>query len=183
MMIQRPQTPTWEKPNPTVPDLFQSSLSPKRWLDQDSGAVGLGIVVAIHKSNGNTAPVAITSSRPAGSCREDAGWQCNKSSLWKNEGLFSVSPPRSLEKEVLVPAYTEVDFLSHRSLCRKQMHGKDVYMYQEKAFCSTDCRSQQIISDELQEKCRRSKISKSADISCSPCSAGGLIFFTGTVAG
>ncbi|XP_020586375.1 uncharacterized protein LOC110028739 [Phalaenopsis equestris] len=44
------------------------------------------------------------------------------------------------------------DFLSCCYLCRKRLHGKDIYMYRgEKAFCSMDCRYQQIVSEEYME--------------------------------
>ncbi|KAH9305945.1 hypothetical protein KI387_010349, partial [Taxus chinensis] len=48
------------------------------------------------------------------------------------------------------PYLPDADFLSACYLCRRQLrHGKDIYMYRgDKAFCSVECRYQQIVSDE-----------------------------------
>ncbi|MBA0847865.1 hypothetical protein Goshw_024744 [Gossypium schwendimanii] len=57
--------------------------------------------------------------------------------------------------------YPTSDFLSSCHLCKKKLHGKDIYMYRgEKAFCSAECRSSQIMMDERKEQCK-SKASKS----------------------
>ncbi|EEF46243.1 FCS-Like Zinc finger 13 [Ricinus communis] len=65
-------------------------------------------------------------------------------------------------------AYPTSDFLSSCHLCKKKLHGKDIYMYRgEKAFCSAECRSRQIMIDERKEQCR-SEVQRSADVSSSP---------------
>ncbi|XP_039051137.1 FCS-Like Zinc finger 13-like isoform X3 [Hibiscus syriacus] len=72
-------------------------------------------------------------------------------------------------------------FLSCCHLCRKQLHGKDIYMYRgEKAFCSSDCRSTQIMMDEMKERCR-SEVSRSAKVSTSY-NSGEIFFSTGILA-
>eukprot|EP00252_Welwitschia_mirabilis_P017233 TRINITY_DN3820_c0_g2_i1.p1 TRINITY_DN3820_c0_g2~~TRINITY_DN3820_c0_g2_i1.p1 ORF type:complete len:346 (+),score=56.86 TRINITY_DN3820_c0_g2_i1:1332-2369(+) len=50
--------------------------------------------------------------------------------------------------------YPTADFLSACYLCKRHLHpGKDIYMYGgDKAFCSVECRSQQILMDEHNEK-------------------------------
>ncbi|MFS7991757.1 putative Zf-FLZ domain-containing protein [Helianthus anomalus] len=52
--------------------------------------------------------------------------------------------------------FDEVDFLSCCNLCKKKLHGLDIFMYRglrgEKAFCSEECRYQQISIDEHKEK-------------------------------
>jgi len=60
------------------------------------------------------------------------------------------SPPRSY---VNVPVFPPADFLSACYLCKQQLsHGKDIYMYRgDKAFCSVECRYQQILMDEQME--------------------------------
>ncbi|XP_077236444.1 FCS-Like Zinc finger 13-like [Tasmannia lanceolata] len=84
---------------------------------------------------------------------------------WRNGGLFCDSPPRYTEE---IAAFPMADFLSSCYLCRKKLHGKDIYMYRgEKAFCSTECRYRQIVSDERKEKCGY-EASKSSEISVSP---------------
>ncbi|KAI9191209.1 hypothetical protein LWI28_005148 [Acer negundo] len=78
-------------------------------------------------------------------------------------------------------AYPTSDFLSSCHLCSKKLHGKDIYMYRgEKAFCSTECRSRQIMMDERKEQCR-SDVSRSADVSSSPYTRD-QIFSTGILA-
>lgn len=78
--------------------------------------------------------------------------------------------------------YPTSDFLSSCHLCRKKLHGKDIYMYRgEKAFCSSECRSTQIMMDERKEQCR-SEASRSAKVSTSPYNNTGQIFSTGIVA-
>ncbi|KAK0570709.1 hypothetical protein LWI29_005322 [Acer saccharum] len=49
--------------------------------------------------------------------------------------------------------YPSDDFLSFCHSCNKKLEGKDIYIYRgEKAFCSLDCRSEQILIDEKLEK-------------------------------
>ncbi|XP_010932772.1 FCS-Like Zinc finger 8 [Elaeis guineensis] len=51
--------------------------------------------------------------------------------------------------------YTSDDFLSFCYACRKNLgQGKDIFMYRgEKAFCSRECRYQEMLFDEEMEKC------------------------------
>jgi len=60
------------------------------------------------------------------------------------------SPPRSNSN---VPVFHVEHFLSACYLCKQQLnHGKDIYMYRgDKAFCSVECRYQQILMDERME--------------------------------
>ncbi|KAK4266068.1 hypothetical protein QN277_027041 [Acacia crassicarpa] len=79
------------------------------------------------------------------------------------------------------PFYPTSDFLSSCHLCRKKLHGKDIYMYRgEKAFCSPECRSSQIMMDERKEQCR-SEASRSVEVSSSPYNRD-QIFSTGILA-
>ncbi|KAI4344636.1 hypothetical protein L6164_011839 [Bauhinia variegata] len=97
----------------------------------------------------------------------------------KNSG-FGVQRriPATLVEE---PSFPTSDFLSSCHLCRKKLHGKDIYMYRgEKAFCSPECRSSQIMMDERKEQCR-SEAPKSVELSSSPY-ARDQIFSTGILA-
>ncbi|KAI3875303.1 hypothetical protein MKX03_000730 [Papaver bracteatum] len=91
-------------------------------------------------------------------------------------GVFYESPsPIFYNTSAVTRDYPPSDFLSSCYLCRKKLHGKDIYMYRgEKAFCSTECRYQQIAADERKDKKRprrRNSVSRlSFDISSS---AGG----------
>jgi hypothetical protein len=57
------------------------------------------------------------------------------------------SPSRSYSN---VPVFPVAHFLSACYLCKRQLsRGKDIYMYRgDKAFCSVECRSQQILMDD-----------------------------------
>ncbi|XP_076887302.1 FCS-Like Zinc finger 14-like [Bidens hawaiensis] len=52
-----------------------------------------------------------------------------------------------------VVVFDDVEFLSFCCLCKKKLHGLDIFMYRgEKAFCSEECRAKQISIDEHKEK-------------------------------
>ncbi|KAK9078936.1 hypothetical protein SSX86_002995 [Deinandra increscens subsp. villosa] len=59
--------------------------------------------------------------------------------------------------------FEDMDFLSSCNLCRKKLHGLDIFMYRgEKAFCSEECRFKQITVDERKEK-YASRVQKQPD--------------------
>uniref|UniRef100_A0A2N9I5E3 FLZ-type domain-containing protein n=1 Tax=Fagus sylvatica TaxID=28930 RepID=A0A2N9I5E3_FAGSY len=94
-----------------------------------------------------------------------------------NNKLSTVKDSRPRYEEDF-SAYPTTYFLSCCQLCNKNLHGKDIYMYRgEKAFCSAECRSRQIMVDERKEQCR-SEAPRSADVSSSPYTRG-QIFLTG----
>ncbi|CAL9167669.1 FCS-Like Zinc finger 13-like [Musa acuminata AAA Group] len=63
--------------------------------------------------------------------------------------LFEPPPPPELAE----PPFVVAEFLRCCFLCKKKLDGMDVYMYRgEKAFCSEECRYQQMLLDELGEK-------------------------------
>jgi hypothetical protein len=75
------------------------------------------------------------------------------------------------------------DFLSACNLCNKKLHGKDIYMYRgEKAFCSTECRSRQILIDERKERCRSKASADVVSSSSSSPYSRDQIFSTGILA-
>lgn len=81
-----------------------------------------------------------------------------------NVGVFKRSPPTQTLAQA-EPSYPTLDFLNSCHLCKKNLHGKDIFMYRgEIAFCSNECRSKQIMMDERKEKCR----SSSMELSSSP---------------
>ncbi|KAF8034003.1 hypothetical protein BT93_C0318 [Corymbia citriodora subsp. variegata] len=66
------------------------------------------------------------------------------------------------------PVFQTLDFLNSCQFCGKKLHGEDIYMYRgEKAFCSAECRSTQIMKDERKEQCR-SEAPRAAGRSGSP---------------
>ncbi|KAE9587662.1 hypothetical protein Lal_00021935 [Lupinus albus] len=95
-------------------------------------------------------------------------------------GVFRRTPttPIIVEAE---PSFPTSDFLRSCHLCRKKLHGKDIYIYRgEKAFCSMECRSREIMMEEHNEVCR-SKASRSVDLSTSPYTRDQM-FSTGIIA-
>lgn len=55
--------------------------------------------------------------------------------------------------EVVMTSYLSDDFLSFCYSCKKKLEGEDIYMYRgEKAFCSWNCRSEEILIEEEMEK-------------------------------
>ncbi|PIA43986.1 hypothetical protein AQUCO_01800213v1 [Aquilegia coerulea] len=87
---------------------------------------------------------------------------------YTNSGLFFTSPPKMTETEAL---FQTADFLGSCYLCRKKLHGLDIFMYRgDKAFCSAECRYKKISSDEYRAKCGSGAM-KSFAYSVSPCSA------------
>jgi len=96
-------------------------------------------------------------------------------------GVFSASPVNF--GDAYMGIWT-ADFLSSCYLCKKQLHGLDIFMYRgEKAFCSAECRDKQIRSEDYKEKFASGALKplKPLDYSVSPCS-GPLMFFAGVVA-
>ncbi|KAL4570205.1 hypothetical protein LXL04_025856 [Taraxacum kok-saghyz] len=66
--------------------------------------------------------------------------------------------PKSCEESDSKPSeipisYLADDFLSFCYSCKKKLEGEDIYMYRgEKAFCSWNCRSEEILIEEEMEK-------------------------------
>ncbi|KAK1392046.1 FCS Zinc finger [Heracleum sosnowskyi] len=105
-------------------------------------------------------------------------------SYWVSSGLFTeASPPlrTNAGDSAAMAVFGTADFLSSCYLCKKKLHGLDIFMYRgEKAFCSAECRYKQISTDELKEK-RRSGVKKPQEYSVSPCS-GAMQFSAGVAA-
>ncbi|XAR63773.1 hypothetical protein NMG60_11023843 [Bertholletia excelsa] len=106
---------------------------------------------------------------------------------WASSEVFSVSSPAPVEcfaSETAAeekPVFRTADFLNYCNLCRKQLHGMDIFIYRgEKAFCSAECRCKQISIDEQKEKCSLGAM-KSLEYSASPCSSP-MQFFAGMAA-
>ncbi|KAH7847174.1 hypothetical protein Vadar_022846 [Vaccinium darrowii] len=69
--------------------------------------------------------------------------------------------------------YPSGDFLSFCYSCKKKLDGEDIYMYRgEKAFCSWDCRSQEILIEEAEEN------SPNASLDCDELSETGMFIDT-----
>ncbi|KAL5823018.1 hypothetical protein ACOSQ4_020918 [Xanthoceras sorbifolium] len=79
-----------------------------------------------------------------------------------------VETPQVAKPLECLTCYPFDDFLSFCYSCKKEFEkGKDIYMYRgEKAFCSFDCRTKEILAEEEEEKCNNSSHS-SPGSSCS----------------
>lgn len=61
--------------------------------------------------------------------------------------------PNSSKPSEAINCYLSDDFLSFCYSCKKKLEGEDIYMYRgEKAFCSWNCRSEEILIEEEMEK-------------------------------
>lgn len=85
-------------------------------------------------------------------------------------GVFCApSPPVAVGGGVTV--FEDGDFLSSCHLCKKKLHGLDIFMYRgEKAFCSEECRYKQILIDEHKDKYALG-VRKQPECADSPCSS------------
>ena len=132
------------QPRPTVPKLpdpirlcdrmwliggaaERNPQSPRGWRNRDPDGVGLGIAVALEKAGGDsprwlraTAPIAIRSPRASGP--QVAGPGCSGELHRKRPASCRLPPPAAEHFGV-------ADFLSSCFLCRKNLHGKDIFMY------------------------------------------------------
>ncbi|WOL02648.1 hypothetical protein Cni_G11367 [Canna indica] len=163
--------------------LVRNPHSPREWRNRDSCCVGLQIAVALEKAGEiprklhSTAPIAIGHPRACGGASGGGRPEVSGFAAGASCCASSPSPADIVEEEFCV-----ADFLVSCHLCRKNLHGKDIFMYREKAFCSEDCRYQQMMSDEYQEKYRGRTPKRSPEIaSSSPYNSGGQLFFTGIV--
>ncbi|KAL4029748.1 hypothetical protein IC575_007969 [Cucumis melo] len=79
----------------------------------------------------------------------------NLNNLNKNE-MNEIGAPLSIRSSLDIPPLQcqPIDFLSFCYFCNKKLEsGKDIYIYRgEKAFCSSDCRYQEIMIEEEPEK-------------------------------
>ncbi|KAK9097592.1 hypothetical protein Sjap_023089 [Stephania japonica] len=92
-------------------------------------------------------------------------------------GVFFESPLKKRTEVLRKCEMSSSDFLSFCYLCRKKLHGLDIFMYSadflfrrgDQAFCSAECRCKQILRDERKDSYGMTK--KSLDCAASPCSA------------
>ena len=87
-------------------------------------------------------------------------------------GVFFQSPSPQL------PVIKAADFMNRCYLCSKKLHGLDIFMYRgDEAFCSSECRWQQILNDEYMENCSSGALKQFEYYSVSP-----LVFSAGVAA-
>lgn len=99
-------------------------------------------------------------------------------SFWVSSGMVSDT---SASQGGYTDAFRTEDFLNTCFLCKKMLHGLDIFMYRgEKGFCSAECRFKQISIDERKEKFGAG-MRNPMEYSVSPCS-GTMQFFVGVAA-
>ncbi|CAD5193115.1 unnamed protein product [Musa acuminata subsp. malaccensis] len=80
------------------------------------------------------------------------GNRVKKRVYFGDDGLL-FEPPPPPPPGLADPPFVVAEFLRCCFLCKKKLDGMDVYMYRgEKAFCSEECRCQQMLHDELGEQ-------------------------------
>ncbi|KAI4380817.1 hypothetical protein MLD38_006963 [Melastoma candidum] len=138
----------------------------------DPGAVGLGIAAVL----GNSPAKNVALFRPVDVRRKERPKE--------NYANGEVLPRRpSPKRRIGGDAFPLLGFLSSCDLCGKKLHGMDVYMYRgEKAFCSSDCRSNHMMNDERKDQNCRSETPKAVDLSPCPPYAQDQIFSAGILA-
>ncbi|URE42714.1 hypothetical protein MUK42_33491 [Musa troglodytarum] len=159
-------------PSPTTPS-ERNSLYPRRWKNGDSGGVGLGIAVALEKAGGEsprklhatTLPIAIGSPRTSRP-RHAPG-------VGIGRGVKGVVVHRHRRSPTKSPRWLTS---SATAFCVGRGYTGWISSCIEKAFCSVECRHQQMVSDDYQEKCGV----EASKPSGSPYS-GGQLFFTAIV--
>ncbi|KAF8393656.1 hypothetical protein HHK36_021902 [Tetracentron sinense] len=192
MLGKRSRPAIGKLPDPLVPgdrsrfpDMITTSplefkiISPRGLKNIALGGVGLGIVAALEKSGGSRAEIpakfivgSLNLKRPDQSARTSTkfrgGLEGSQMGCWENYTyMTSHTPDQSFTR-----VYCDHEDGGFDRRCRGSSG--------EKAFCSSECRYRQIVSDERKEKCG-SKASRSADISSSTYSRGRL-FSTGIIA-
>ncbi|CAK9876568.1 unnamed protein product [Sphagnum jensenii] len=120
--------------------------------------VGLSIVAAM---NNNTAVVQeeLKSSNIA-----DPEEGERDTFLLRTSSSFKTQQVVVVPDAVAAAAASAVHFLDACYFCKRHLvDGKDIYMYRgDKAFCSTECRSQQIMLDERHENCLVAALKKTS---------------------
>ncbi|KAL1216698.1 FCS-Like Zinc finger 13 [Cardamine amara subsp. amara] len=163
---------------------FPSPVNSKRF---GSGGVGLGIVAALEETNIRHDPVRYSGRFRCPEAEIDLLDEEEYTYVTSCDGstkvYYSDDGFELCEKPMVVIATNEppvikrqsfkdtTEFLSSCCLCKKKLQGKDIYMYKgEMGFCSSECRSVQIMKDERNEQCK-SQVSRNVDVSSSSCAS------------
>ncbi|XP_066325035.1 FCS-Like Zinc finger 12-like [Miscanthus floridulus] len=155
---------------------------PRRSFDE-GGGVGLGIVAAMSHAcltgagaGAGAEPIAIGAAARRCAREDDESYTCvithvagaGGGSVRKRVYFgFGDGGGWLVEADEEAPAPAP-DFLSRCCLCDKRLDGLDIYMYRgEKAFCSSECRCQQMLMDDRADKCGSEAFIRSGDYSYS----------------
>ncbi|KAJ0983783.1 hypothetical protein J5N97_002139 [Dioscorea zingiberensis] len=160
------------------PIIAGDRISTKSWKNRESEGIGLAIVTSLDKEEKEDRnPFSRRRRRPVLTSLNHLNNNNNNKEYYYCQFQKEVF---EVENVVVSSTYPALDFLNYCHMCRKRLQGKDIYMYRgEKAFCSPECRCQQMVIDECQERRYRSgSRTTTAEVSSSPRYSGRL-FFTG----
>ncbi|KAL2455418.1 Protein of unknown function (DUF581) [Abeliophyllum distichum] len=77
----------------------------------------------------------------------------NEVTTFFKESKEEIALPQVAGLSDVIASYPPSDFLKFCYSCKKKLDGEDIYMYRgEKAFCSWNCRSHEILIDQEMEK-------------------------------
>ncbi|EFJ07378.1 hypothetical protein SELMODRAFT_448491 [Selaginella moellendorffii] len=143
------------------------------------GKVGLGIVAALDKDelSGSSSPTSVirSSLAQAGVVAPAKNFHYHQSARYNmhdthqrkhkdaaDSATFHLCLEANSTKCALRPSFTTLGFLDSCYQCKRDIsHGRDIFMYKgDRAFCSAECRHQQILNDERLE--RREKCTSAA---------------------
>lgn len=108
--------------------LERDPQSPKGWKNRESDGIGLGIVLVTRPNKVRYAsePISIGSYERA--YQFGCKWSsCDENAVEVDCGLFYRSS-KAMTGDIL-GGFRPAEFLNFCYLCRKKLHGKDIYMY------------------------------------------------------
>ncbi|GMJ07167.1 hypothetical protein HRI_004385900 [Hibiscus trionum] len=180
---------------------FSPTKSPRNFQD---GVVGLGIVVAMTDETHTRQPICfapsprstaavpiVPSVKPAPISR--GGFNSENSDEYSQNPSCAISHfgDNSNNCKAVTASSSVVgqfkrefwgdDFLTYCHLCKKELHGLDIFMYRgEKAFCSEECRDKQITNDDNHKQICGAEARKGKPLDCSEsaphCSSPQVLF-------
>ncbi|XP_057981940.1 FCS-Like Zinc finger 15-like [Malania oleifera] len=143
---------------------FSLDLAEQSSSSDEEGAVGLRIILMTTQYSGISQKEGVPNSTHV----------LVKSSM-RSPG--TICPPPTPASHPLAPAAADSCFLTSCFLCNKKLSpDKDIYMYRgDQGFCSAECRSRQIVVDEMKEieSCRKKMVASFRRKSCRSSSGGG----------
>ena len=159
-------------PTPTSP--LDRSVS-RGWFHRETGGVGLGILAALEAQPSPAAARVFASIAPQ---RRAVRLEISELGC---SGRCATSLCGAGE------TFRVADFLGCCDRCRRPLDGKDIFMYRgDRAFCSTECRYQAIVSDEFHEEKERKRRARALPsdapkevLAADSCADSGRSFFTG----
>ncbi|GAB2275611.1 hypothetical protein Dimus_010368 [Dionaea muscipula] len=159
--------------NPNSEDISHKKLSSAfEVVGSDTGFVGYLSPSEIELSEDYTCVISHGPNPRTTHIFGDCILECHagETPLWNRMGGVESASPKLVKCSKFSSSYPSDDFLSFCYFCKKKLEeGKDIYMYRgERAFCSSDCRLEEILIEQGMDK----SISEGAKESPSPTQGG-----------